>query len=390
VAVVAVVACEQNIMAPGACPAYCPTSNIEVIDSVLLFPVGNDSSFAGYWQYYEGFGMQIASEDAPLPSRGEMLFVPFSGEISVGGNVSKVVPDSFHVRLVMDKRNLAATDFEMVLHYLPVSIDTNTAFADLEPYFQDSTIIGVQALADTASPDTLVILLPADAFPTFEADSFQAAIGVQVRATGPTFASLGTVENTLGGLITRYTTIDSLGVMVQRSDIRGVQFDSFVRPPVAPVAPATLLIGAAPTSRSLMRMALPADIIDSSQIVGAELILFPVAPAVGAPVDTFRIQPIRLTADFGAKSPFTLVAPADTTIESLGVAVPVGSTDSVVVDVTAILRQWQADTTLPRSLMLRVFPEGSSLAELRIGSKEGGATAPRLRVAYVPPFKFGG
>lgn len=390
VAVLAVVACEQNIMAPGACPEYCPTSNIEVIDSVLLFPVSDDSSFAGYWHYFEGFGMQVASEDAPLPSRGEMLFFEFPGEISVGGNVRKAVPDSFRVRLVMDKRNLLAPGFELVLHYLPVDIDTATTFADLEPYFQDSTIIGVEALADTASPDTLSILLPADAFPTFEADSFQAAVGVQVRATGPTYATLGTFENGLGASITRYTTLDSLGTAVQRSDFRVVEFDSFVRPPVDPLVPGTLLIGAAPTSRSLMRMELPADIIDSSQIVGADLILFPVAPAVGAPVDTFRIQPIRLTADFGAKSPFTLVAPADTTIDALGTAVPVGSTDSVVIDVTAILRQWQADSTLPRSLMLRVFPEGSSLAELRIGSKEGGAMAPRLRVAYVPPFKFGG
>ena len=191
-------------------------------------------------------------------------------------------------------------------------------------------------------------------------------------------------------MITLYTTLDSLGTPVQRSEVRGIQFDSFVRPPVAPLAPGTLLIGAAPTSRSLMRMDLPAFIIDSSQIVGANLILFPVAPAVGAPADTFRIQPIRLTADFGPKSPFLLVIPADSTIEAIGTAVAVGSGDSVVIDVTAILAQWQADSTLPRSLMLRVFPEGSSLAELRIGSKEGGATAPRLRVAYVPPFKFGG
>ena len=222
VAVLAVVACEQNIMAPGACPEYCPTSTIEVIDSVLLSPVRDDSSFAGYWQYYEGFGMQVASEDAPLPSRGEMLFLEFFGEISVGGNVRKVVPDSFRVRLVMNKRNVVAPGFEFVLHYLPVDIDTATTFADLEPYFQDSTIIGITSLPDTASPDTVTILLPGDAFPTFEADSFQAAVGVQVRATGPTFATLGTTENGLGGLITLYTTLDSLGTPVHNTTRPGI------------------------------------------------------------------------------------------------------------------------------------------------------------------------
>src|SRR5437879_8629262 len=86
-------------------------------------------------------------------------------------------------------------------------------------------------------------------------------------------------------------------------------FDTFlVDPPPAPLD-ATLVVGGAPSARSILRITLPRAIRDSSQIIRATLLLLPAVPARGAPVDSFVVEAHTVAADFGAKSPLILDAP---------------------------------------------------------------------------------
>jgi hypothetical protein len=54
-----------------------------------------------------------------------------------------------------------------------------------------------------------------------------------------------------------------------------------------------------------------------------------------------------------------------------------------------MLRRWQADTTAPTAVFLRVDPEGGVLGEIRFAPSGHAALRPALFVTYVPRFPFG-
>jgi hypothetical protein len=128
---------------------------------------------------------------------------------------------------------------------------------------------------------------------------------------------------------------------------------------------------------------LPIYVTDSSDISRATLYLVPSEAVPGAPGDTLRLRADALTADIGAKSP--LLAFPDTSV--IGAAnVIVGSTDTIAIEVTHILKALRTDTLLPASIMLRIVPEGGQSAHLRFWSSRNTAFAPSLHVTFIPLF----
>jgi hypothetical protein len=124
--------------------------------------------------------------------------------------------------------------------------------------------------------------------------------------------------------------------------------------------------------------------MDSSDIVRAHLLFVPVEPALGAPSDTFAVVAEPLGADFGAKSP--ILSGSDPLVRA---EVGVGTTDTVVIDISRIVALWQAAPDQVRTLVLRFLDEAGSVAELRVGSTRFLGSEPTIRVTYVPPFSFG-
>jgi hypothetical protein len=184
-------------------------------------------------------------------------------------------------------------------------------------------------------------------------------------------------------VVTRFVTVDSLatGTEVERSDARQPLFDTFLFPPPPPPVGDVLLAGGAPSARSLLRIDLPAAIVDSSEMVRSTLIIVPSEATLGAPGDTFLLRAEALSADFGPKSPLL-----GSTIEGLVLGtteVVAGTMDTIRIDVTHIMRPWRTDASLPRSFMIRVVPEGAGLGEVRVGSTREGS-GPALHLTYVP------
>lgn len=388
-------ACQENITAPGVCPDFCPPSTISVLDTLLLANVNRDSTFSGYQTPGSGFNMQIASPGGGIESRGMIRFARFPTTIlSQGTDARDVVEtDSFQVNLTMRSRNELATGLQVRVYRIPLTVDSTTTFTDTDPYFADSALIGVTSVPDSVIPDstdrdTISVVFPASALPSFQADSLNSAVGISVVANSGTFVNFGTIEGGETPIMVRYAKADSGGTLVERSDQRVSLFDSFVRSPGLGLMPDALFVGGAPSSRSLLRLNIPSAILDSSEIVGAKLLLVPLLPAAGAPADTFRIQANALGADFGPKSPVIIVGALTDTTALRGAAVAVGSSDTVAVDITAVLQDWQANPSRPRSLMVRASPEAITLGELLFGSSRSAGAIPSIRLTYVPPFDF--
>ena len=105
-----------------------------------------------------------------------------------------------------------------------------------------------------------------------------------------------------------------------------------------------------------------------------------------------------MLADFGAKSPL----PSDSTgLARSALFLPSGS-DTISLEVTSLLRFWQADTTAPTAAFItvgalerrdttRIFEAGEagSFTTLRFFSSRTPAFRPGLRLTYIPRVKFG-
>jgi hypothetical protein len=383
----AVLACEQSITSSGACPDFCPSAEIQLIDTVLVGVLERDTSFTGYVEPTVATAMQVVGGGAALESHGLIWFAPFADSAAIDSvTLGPVVrQDSFELSLVILDRSPDVTGLEITVHRISPSVDRQGDFAALAPFFEDSTIVAVVAIPDSVSQDTVSTIIPGDAFPEFEADDRQIALGLSIRGGTPAFASLNTRESALGALLTRFVLVEADGDSLERSDSRSPEFDGFVDTDLPSPLAGSLLIGGTPSSRAFVRVALPPFIMDSSDIVRALLLFVPVEPALGAPSDTFEVVAEALGADFGAKSPVISVPDASLVRTEVGV----GTTDTVAIDISVIVAFWQASPDQVRTLVLRFLDEAVSVAELRVGSTRFLGSEPTLRVTYIPPFSFG-
>ena len=127
---------------------------------------------------------------------------------------------------------------------------------------------------------------------------------------------------------------------------------------------------------------MPAFLRDSFDVVRATAIFVPVGPVPGSPADSFTIETRPVQTDLGAKSPLTLVP-------SGSVVVHPGSTDTVRIELTDLVRLWAIDTTQATIFFLRMQPEATSFSEIRFYSSRAAAFRPALHLTYVKRFPFG-
>jgi hypothetical protein len=151
-------------------------------------------------------------------------------------------------------------------------------------------------------------------------------------------------------------------------------------------ASGVLAVGGMPTARATMRLGLPKEVVDSNAIVRGTLILNTLDPVGGFARDSFLLAAQPLLRDHGPKS---LLYP-DSSIAGVTWLHP-GQSGQVQLDITRLLRLWGTTTgdSLPRTLVLRVVPEGSLLSAVNFRGFAAGAGAPQLRVTYVRRYTFG-
>jgi hypothetical protein len=400
-------ACVERVAAPGSCPTYCPTGAIAIVDTLLTSVISGDSAFRGYVRPHQVAGVMLA---ATLPGivDSRPLFT-FSGngsrfrltttDTSTGAILRA---DSGRLNVQVTRRDTGAHNLTLRLFRMPVTIDSNTTFDSLAPRFADSLVVhtvNIDTLlarpgrkdsisGDSVGVDTvnhllaLSLKLDSTAARYVRSDSGAVAFGVRVAATARASIAIGK-----GSIVSAlwYFRVDSAGKAVARTPAAKVAaFQSFVFTPPAPPIDSTLAVGGVPSARSILRVAFPRFIRDSSQIIRGTLVLIPAVPARGAPIDSFTVEAHTVLADFGAKSPIALDATrTDTTV------IRIGATDTVRIEVTNLLQFWASDSTRPPSIVLRAKAEGASLAEIRFYPSKAQAFRPRLQVTFVRRFPFG-
>ncbi|MGH7699929.1 MAG: hypothetical protein ACREMJ_05365 [Gemmatimonadales bacterium] len=418
--------CAERLTAPGQCPDFCPGGEIAVVDTILRDVVIDDSAFRGYVRPHEAGRLLVASLPS-IESRALVLTTSIATTYTFAPDTTRnpiVGVDSVRLQLIMRPDTQPLRNLQLHLHRVPRTIDSSTTYGDVAPSFSDSlvrsisldsllalpeqedtlldanvrrdSVTGDYLRVDTTSQQIILNLkLDSAQVPLVEADSGRLGLGVRITADSLASTVLGSRESLAGMSVTWYLQVDSLQLdTVPRSAVAGTGFDSFVfDPPPAPID-STLAVGGMPVARSLLRFALPPAIRDSAQIVRATLVLVPDQPPQGVPADSFVVAARRVLSDLGAKSPLAPLFAGDSS--AVGTSwVRIGSTDTLRIGVTQMLRLWAADTTVPAAVMLQqstaatAVLEGLSLVEIRFRPASDTAFRPALHLTYVPRFRFG-
>lgn len=407
---IASAACTEELTAPGACPDFCPSTSLSMTDTVLRAAITQDSAYGRPVGYVSPMSApELLASELPgvRTSRPIFRIAPIQPHIVIGPDTATgpvIGVDSLSLVLTITRRDTATHNLRLSLYRVPLTIDSTTAFHDLDAAFGAAPIrtINVDTLlarpglkdpvtGDTALVDattnrvTLFLKLDSAQAPLVLADTGKVAFGIRVSADTLANLALSSTENVvLGPFLRWYFKVDSLGLKVAHppAQIRYPAFDSFVYdPPSLPLGGA-LVVGGVPAARVVLRLAIPKVIRDSSRVIRATLEFAPAAALQGIKADSFKVLASAVLGDFGAKSPLD-AAHVDTT------RFAIAPLDTARIDVTDVLRFWTSSPTTPTAIVLRQGNEGANFAELRLHHASDVGYEATLHVTYAPRFLLG-
>ena len=406
-AVLLVAACVEQLTAPGDCPDYCPSGQITIVDTLLTTSISRDSSYRGYVLAYQSSVMLAAHLPGATDTLDGRPIFRINGygahlRISTADTSTGLIlgADSARLQVYVVRRDTATHNLRLQFYRLPITIDTATTFGSVAAPFTDSllrsvnidTLLAQPGRKDTVTGDSVVVdavnhrlvlslKLDAPAARYVGTDSGTVAYGIRIAAD--TLASIAFGKGTFGPVLQWYLRVDSLGTPVARKPgVLSAGFASFVFAPSPAPLDSTLAVGGVPSAHSLVRVAFPKFIRDSSQIIRGTLFLVPAVPARGAPADSFVIEARTVFADFGAKSPIDPRLGDPTVIHP-------DSTGTVKIEVTNLLQLWAADSTHPTVFVVRPQAEAQFFGEIRFYPSVAPAFRPTLQVTFVRRFPFG-
>src|SRR5262245_33332149 len=304
----------------------CPNGQLVLVDTVFTTIIQRDSAYRGYAQSHHAPAATAANEPG-AQSRPFFTFDTLFSRVRSAPNSAtdtSTVPifaDSALLRVVIVRHDTSAKNLRLLYYALPVSADSQATFGDLDPYFSGPVVDSVNVsdlltrplITDTATvriwrdtiqtdsaghvlrvrsaDSALEIFSSLDTLQAPFSDTGRVAYGVRVLADSAVSITLATNESGDGSSLEwfyHYTPKDSLTAK-HDSASRVPRFDSFVFDPPSQPLDSNLVMGGAPSARSLIRVQLPAFIQDSVDIVRATLILVPTGPVAGIASDSFRI-----------------------------------------------------------------------------------------------------
>jgi hypothetical protein len=392
-------ACQEHLTSPAQCPELCPGGTPTVFDTVVGAVPGGDESVSGYVNRGSGSALLTSNGLPASEDRAIYRFVARQDSVLVRDTARAYTVDSVVLAMNLVARDTLVNNLRILLFRLPADIDPDTAtFAGIDPQLSPTALIDSIVVPDSVNSGAVsVTLRGADvdrvAIPVGTGGVL--AIGMKIGADSPTGIRTGSIAASNAATFTTFATVDvpdTTTSILHQSFQRSSQFNGFVTQTPYTAAPGTLLVGGEPSSRAFIRFAIPERIKDSATVVRATLELVPTIPIPGLPTDAGVLVSQAVLSDLGPKSPLdgSLV---------LSDTLPVGSTDTVRLDITRILQKWQASDDLPEEIALRLFarststtaiPEASSFTRVLFGSTSplSPVGGPRLRITYLLSFPF--
>jgi hypothetical protein len=394
-----IAACQEQLTAPGVCPATCPGGVPVVHDTVLEAIADSDQTYVGYIVPGSGFsGLRTSNGFLGTTDRAVILFDSMPSMIKVRDTLRTFTIDSAYIDIPLLKRDTLQSGIMLWLHRLPATVDTSATFAEIESYVVPGTVFDSVTVPDSIKAahtfrfvfkgDTLNnIAIPAG-------DSGVLGLAVAMTAPVPTGVRVGGAGSTDAGGVPAFRYFITVDVpdtatsVRKQVVVRGVTFTRYVTSNPTALDPDLLTLGTMQDARAMIRFPWPAYLRDSALLARATLELTPDAPFAGLPGDSAWVNLYGITVDYGPKSPLA------GGVNGLRGTRPLifGSADTMRIDIIAEVQFWQSGVLAiphPPVLVAKMDPAGgASYTEPRFRSTRSGGGAPRLRITYQLPFDF--
>jgi hypothetical protein len=381
-------ACADRITTPGRCPEYCPADTLSLVDTVLTGVLSADTSTRGV-NDVERLTYLLAGDQESLRTLSYVLLgaLPQRWTPTTTDTVLLGTIDSIRLSFQLDGRDTAQAGLRILFYRAPVDLDTAALTFDTLAAYAAAAPLDSVVVADSVASGAFNQIVPLAAFTPSAADSNRIALVIDARAAGPGTVTLGSRESATGPRLTFFVHGAAPRDTFSTSFLVLAEFDAFTRnPPLVEGTGPGIRVGDAPAARANLFFDLPPFLADSVTIIRAQLSLRLARPAVGRPREQFAVQAMPMFRYFGAKS---VIIP-DTSFFGTG-TLTAGDTGTVVLELARAFRLWRGvpPDSLPRVLQLRNRFESVSLGGFEALGAGAGVDAPRLRITYVRPFRFG-
>jgi hypothetical protein len=275
---------------------------------------------------------------------------------------------------------------------------------DVASLFTSARLLGSRTIPKDSLKDSLRIQLTNSALLQKAKSHSRLRIGIKARNASTQFGIFAT-ESAQGAHVTFRVSADTAVRPIFVAPVSSTPINdpgkssafadytlAVKAPPQGPTS--GINIGGYPARLAYLRFSIPQNIIDSSIVVRARLILTQIPNTQLSSADTVNIIPLvgaagSAVTDIARAARITLdrnVALIDS------VLVPVRESGARRIEIAVALQAWriQTGTGTPQVLVLRSGAEGVSIAEGRFYSIEAASNLrPRLEISYTPRTSFG-
>jgi hypothetical protein len=395
--------CTENLDSSAVCNVLCPAVGGE-IQNITLDAVVLDTTV----QALSGLGTEpallLASRGDTLDTRVVIRYDSLPSNFTPAGDTARPITsvDSAYILFTLDTLSIKGPGPVTIEAYDVDTTADDSVTAAVLALFRPDRFISSQTLTRAQLTDSLKYFISIDTLLAKIQNKQRLRIGL--RATGPVSSQLR-LASTEGGLppnlffrATPDTATKPLFVVPLSStpadeSIAAAHLSDYTiiakAPPAA--APSDLAAGGLPPRRIYVRFDIPLNIVDSSIVVRATLLLNQIANPAIDPTDTVKLLPGLVLAGTAVHDP-SKASQIETDIARDTVYITPGSSGLTQVELANAFAIWrtQSPDSTPRAIILRSVTEGNSPLEIRFSSSEAAtALRPRLRISFTPRVPLG-
>jgi len=400
---VSVLSCSENLDSSGVCPVLCPQIGGDV-QNITIDAVVVDTTVPALSGLGTEPGLLLSSRGDTLDTRVVLRFDSLPATFKPATDTAQPITsvDSAYIQLKLDTLSIKGPGPVTIEAYDVDTTANDTSTAAVLALFRPDRFISSQTFTREQLTDSLKYFISNTA--VLAKIQSRAPLRVGLRATGATSSQMRFIS-TEGGFApvmlfratpdttTKPLTVTLLSKTPVGESILAANLKDYTviakGPPPAP--PSVLAVGGLPARRVYILFNIPSNIIDSSTIVRATLLLNQLPNTAIDPTDTVFVLPQVVLAGKAVTDP----AKAAQIIGSISVdtlKLKPGGSGATNVELARAFTLWhtQRPDTLPRAIVLKSVTEGNSPLELRFSSSEDVvALRPRLRISYTSKVPLG-
>jgi hypothetical protein len=396
---VSISSCSENLDSTGVCDVLC-TQIGGAVQNITLDAVLLDTTVQALSGLGTEPGLLLASRGDTLDTRVVIRFDSLPATfVPTGGTAQPIASvDSAYIRLMLDTTTIKGTDPVTIEAYDVDTTANDTSSAAVLALFRPDRFISSQTFLRAQLTDTLKYFISNAAVLARIQSGAALRVGLRAVSVGSSQLRFISTEGSFGPEMFFRATPDTLTAPLTVLPFSRTPVGEAIRagnlsdytliakgPPPAP--PSVLAVGGLPARRVYILFDIPSNIIDSSTILRATLLLNQLPNTGIDPTDTVAFLPQVVLAGKAVTDP----AKAAQIIGAISVdtlRLRPGDAGPANVELASAIAIWRTvkPDTLSRAIVLKSVSEGNSPLELRFSSSEDVVTAlrPRLRISFTP------